>query len=58
MRNVVYAGAAAAVVFVTANFAIRLLNEPSDLGVAAGYFLLLGLVAAAVGVVARMWRRQ
>jgi hypothetical protein len=58
MRNVFFAGAAAAVVFVVVNRAISLLNEPSDLAVTAGYFLLLALVALGAGVVSRLWRRS
>jgi hypothetical protein len=57
MRKVLFAGAAAALVFVVVNRAITLLNQPSDLAVAAGYFLLLALVALAVGIVPRIWRR-
>jgi hypothetical protein len=57
MRNVLFAGAAAAVVYVVVNRAIVLLNQPSDLAVAAGYFLLLALVALAAGVASRLWRR-
>lgn len=50
MRRVFFAGAAVAVVFVVANRAIVLLNEPNDQAVAAGYFLLLGLVALATAL--------
>ena len=46
MRTVFLAGIAAAVVWLVASYAIKLLNQPSDWSVAAGYFLLLGLVAA------------
>jgi hypothetical protein len=45
MRNIVFAGSAAALVYVVVNSAIRLLNRPSNWSVAAGYFLLLALVA-------------
>ncbi len=45
MRKVFFAGAAMAVVFVVANRAIKLLDQPSDLAVAGGYFLLLTLVS-------------
>ena len=57
MRKVFFAGAAVAVVFAVLNRAIALLNQRSDLAVAAGYYLLVGLVAAVVGVVPRLWRR-
>ena len=57
MRNVFFAGAAAAIVFVIANRALTLLNEPSNLSVTAGYFLLLALVAGATDLVSRLWRR-
>jgi hypothetical protein len=58
MRKVFLAGAAVAVVYVVADRVIRLLNEPSDLSVAAGYFLLLALVSVATGAVAWLGRRQ
>ena len=58
MRKVFLAGAAVAVVYVVADRVIRLLNEPSDLSVAAGYFLLVALVSAATGAVAWLGRRQ
>ena len=58
MRKVLFAGAAAAFVFVVVNRAISLLNEASDLSVAAGYFLLLGLVALGTGAAARLWWRS
>jgi hypothetical protein len=51
------AGAAVAVVYVVADRAIRLLNEPSDVSVAAGYFLLLALASVAAGAAAWLWRR-
>ena len=57
MRKGLFAGAAAALVYVTVNRAITWLNQPSDLEVAAGYFLLLALVALLVGVTPRLWRR-
>jgi hypothetical protein len=57
MRNVFFAGAAAAVIFVIANRALILLNEASNLSVIAGYFLLLGLVASVTGLISRLWRR-
>jgi len=57
MRRVVFAGAAAAVVYLVCNEACTLLNRSSDLAVGAGYFLLLGLIAVAVGLGPRMWRR-
>lgn len=58
MRKVFLAGAALAFVFVAVNRAIVLLNEPSDLAVAAGYFVLLALVSGAVGVWSRLRRRS
>ena len=58
MRKVFIAGAAAAIVFAIANRALTLLNEPSDLSVTAGYFLLLGLVAVATDLISRLWRRS
>jgi len=58
MRKVFFAGTAMAVVFLLANLAIKLLDQPSDLSVAAGYFLLLGLVSAGVGVVSRLVSRR
>ncbi len=57
MRNVFLAGAALAIVVVVANRAIALLNQPSDLAVAGGYFLLLVLVAALAGLAQWLWRR-
>lgn len=57
MRIILFAGAAAAVVYLLLNRAIALLNEPSDLAVGAGYFLLLALVALAAEAASRAWRR-
>jgi hypothetical protein len=57
MRNVFIAGAALAIVFVVANFVLALLNKPNDLAVAAGYFVLVALVAAIAGLAPRLWRR-
>jgi hypothetical protein len=57
MRRMFLAGAAVAVVYVVADRAIRLLNEPSDVSVAAGYFLLLALASVAAGAAAWLWRR-
>jgi hypothetical protein len=57
MRNVFLAGAALAIVVVVANRAIALLNQPSDLAVAGGYFLLLVLVSALAGLAQWLWRR-
>jgi len=56
MRKVLFAGAAAVVVYQLVNRAISLLNTPSDMAVAAGYFLLVALVALGVGYGPRMWR--
>ncbi len=58
MRKVFLAGAALACVFVVVDRAIVLLNEPSDLAVAGGYFVLLALVSIAVGVFSRLRRRS
>ena len=58
MRNVFLAGAAAAIVFFVANRALTLMNEPSNLSVTAGYFLLLALVAVTTDLVSRLWRRS
>jgi|HubBroStandDraft_6_1064221.scaffolds.fasta_scaffold857991_1 hypothetical protein len=57
MRKVFFAGAAVAVVIVAADRIFKLLNEPNDLSVAAGYFLLLALVSALAGLGAWLWRR-
>jgi hypothetical protein len=57
MRKVFFAGAAVAGVFVVANRAIVLLNEPSNLAVAAGYFLLIAMVAVGFEYGPRIWRR-
>lgn len=58
MRNVFLAGAAAAIVFFVANRALSLLNQPSNLSVTAGYFLMLSLVAVATDLLSRLWRRS
>jgi len=58
MRNVIFVGAGAALVYVVMNRAIWLLNAPTDLGVATGYFLLLALVAAATQAAMWLWRRR
>jgi hypothetical protein len=42
---------------VVANRAIALLNQPSDLAVAGGYFLLLVLVSTLAGLGSWLWRR-
>jgi hypothetical protein len=57
MRRVFLAGATGAVVYVVADRAIRLLNEPSDLSVAAGYFLLVALASVSTGAAGWVWRR-
>jgi hypothetical protein len=57
MRNVFLAGAALAIVCLVANRAIALLNQPSDLAVAGGYFLFVVLVSALAGVASWLWRR-
>jgi hypothetical protein len=58
MRSVLIAGAAAAVVCVAVNRALALLNQPSDLAVAGGYFLLVAVAAAIAGAAARLGRRS
>jgi len=58
MRKVFLAGATLAVVYVVVDRAIVLLNEPDDLAVGAGYFMLLALVSAAVGVGSWIRRRS
>ena len=57
MRRVFFAGAAASAVVAVMSVAIDLLNRPSDVAVAAGYFVLLALVSAASGLAAHLWRR-
>jgi hypothetical protein len=42
---------------VVADRAIYLLNEPNDVSVAAGYFLLLALVSVLAGLASWLWRR-
>ena len=58
MRKIFFAGSAMAAAFVVANFAIQLLNRPSDLAVGAGYFLLLALVSVSAGLASWWIRRQ
>jgi hypothetical protein len=57
MRNVFLVGAAAPAVYWVANRTLILLNEPSNLSVAAGYPLLVALVALAMDLISRVWRR-
>ena len=57
MRNVFLAGTGVAVVYIVVNRAIVLLNRPSDLAVAGGYFLMLTLLTAVVGTASWLWRR-
>jgi hypothetical protein len=57
MRKVFLAGATLAVVFVVVDRAIVLLNQPDDLAVGTGYFILLALVSGAVGLGTWLWRR-
>jgi len=58
MRKVFLAGATLAVVYVVVDRAIVLLNEPDDLAVAAGYFILLAVVSALVGIWSWIRRRS
>ena len=58
MRKVFLAGATMAFVFVVVDHAIALLNEPNDLAVGAGYFVLLGLVSVATGLWTWLRRRS
>ena len=58
MRTVLFAGGAMAIVFVVANFAIHLLDQPSDVAVACGYALFVALAAAGVGCILWLLRRQ
>jgi hypothetical protein len=58
MRNVLFAGAAAALVFVLVNRAFVLMNEPNDLLVAAGLFLLLTVVGGLTEAAMLLWRRR
>jgi hypothetical protein len=57
MRNVFLAGAGLAVVYLVVNRAILLLNQPSDVAVAAGYVVLLVLVSVLAGLASWLWRR-
>jgi hypothetical protein len=57
MRSIFFAGAAAAVLFAAVDRALELLNQPSDLAVAAGYFLLLAIVSVLAGLAQRIGRR-
>ena len=57
MLKVLFAGTIVFVVFVVVNRALWLLNQPSDWRVAAGYFLLVALVAVLGGFLSRMVSR-
>ena len=57
MRRVFFAGAAASAVVAVMSVAIGLLNQPNDVAVAGGYFVLLALVSVASGLAAHFWRR-
>jgi hypothetical protein len=57
MRSVFLAGTGVAVAYIVVNRAIVLLNQPSDLAVAGGYFLMLTLLAALLGAASWLWRR-
>jgi len=57
MRKVFLAGATLAVVFVVVDCAGVSLNQPDDLAVAAGCFMLLALVSAGVGIESWLGRR-
>jgi len=58
MRKVFLAGTTLAFVFVMVDRAIALLNEPNDLAVGAGYFILLALVSAAASAWSWLRRRS
>jgi hypothetical protein len=58
MRKVFLAGTTLAFVFVVVDRAIALLNEPNDLAVGAGYFVLLALVSVVTGVWSWLRRRS
>ncbi len=58
MFKVFLAGIGAACVTVIVTFALHLLNEPSDAAVALGYFILVALIAAGVGLVQTYRRRS
>ncbi len=47
------AGIVLAIAVSIANFALHLLNQPSDASVAGGYVILLALVSAAAGLLMR-----
>ncbi len=53
MWRVFVFGIVLALAVVAANYALHLLNRPSDTAVAAGYLILLALVSLAVGFIAR-----
>ncbi len=46
-------GIVLALAVMTANFALHLLNRPSDSAVAAGYLILLALASLAAGFIVR-----
>ncbi|MFN7919369.1 MAG: prohibitin family protein [Bryobacteraceae bacterium] len=54
MKTIILGGVISGVALLWLNFALRLLNEPSDTLVAAGYLLLVALAAAAFGLARRL----
>lgn len=57
MWKVLAAGIVVMCSVMVANFAVHLLNRPSDGAVAIGYLILLALVAAGVGLF-QLYRRR
>ncbi len=58
MKNTLVGGIGLAVGVWAVTYALHLLNRPSDAAVAAGYLILLVVVAGAVEVVRRLRRRH
>jgi hypothetical protein len=50
-------GIALALAATIADFAVHLLNRPSDVAIAGGYVILLALFSLSAGAIAR-WRRR
>jgi len=57
VKTILIAGVAAAVAYWILTLALNLLNRASDLAVAAGYLILVGLTAGIAELV-RRWIRQ